>query len=147
MKTNLFSTVFLLTVLLFLSQLDVSLTKRSTLKKEKCEECNKTTKSSFISIPLVKNTMDLQTKKKFFDFLSESHSYLVSKSVDSLVETRNERSMLRHKKSHTSDKKSIRLYNFKNTQVIFFVFYENSLIFLNSIQGKFQWVTLITPLT
>jgi len=120
------STALLLIALLFLSQfilLQASKSK-SNLKRKKTHKTP--ANASFISVPLIKNTWDMQTKKKFFDFLSESHSYLVSKDMGNLLETNTER-RARKNSASTSDRKSISLYNFKNTQVfkihIFLLFY------------------------
>lgn len=120
--SHLISTTLLLIFLLFCSTFFLSNAHnlKKFLKKRKCLKCtpNNTSTTSFISIPLTKNFRDLKTKKKYFDFLSESHSYLISKKIDSLLETKTEK---RVRKSHTTDKKSISLYNFKNTQVNYFL--------------------------
>ncbi len=121
--SRLLSTVILLIFLLCISQFFFA-TAKSLLKHKKTHKT--TTSTSFISIPLMKNKWDMPTKKKFFEFLSESHNYLVSKEVDSLLETKIEKKARRASKSATSDKKSINLYNFKNTQVFtIFEFIDN----------------------
>ena len=109
--SKLLTTVLLLISLICLSELIYTNATKFSLKRKKS---HKLKNSSLIEIPLVKNTWDMQTKKKYFDFLSESHSYLISKEVDALLETKGEK---KGRKSSTSDKKSIKLYNFKNTQV------------------------------
>ena len=114
--SRLLSTVILLITLLCISQFFFA-TAKSLLKRKKSHKT--TAPTSFISIPLMKNKWDMPTKKKFFEFLSESHSYLVSKEIDSLLATKTEKKA-RKAKSATSDKKSISLYNFKNTQVFLF---------------------------
>lgn len=110
------SSAILLIALLFLSQLAFLQARKSKshLKRKKAPQGS--TNVSFISIPLLKNTWDMQTKKQFFDFLSESHSYLLSKDLGNLLETNAERRS-RKAAASTSDKKSVSLYNFKNTQV------------------------------
>ena len=116
--SRLLSSALLLIALLCFSQLILlqASKAKSSLKRKKLHKTP--VNSSFISIPLMKNTLDMKTKKKFFDFLSESHSYL-TKDMKNLLETNTERKA-RKSSSSTSDRKSISLFNFKNTQVYFY---------------------------